>query len=231
MNSRAERLRKRDMTDEEKPGYDSAPDCVEIKSADDALVMLSDGLREATRLFEEGKDAGRRGVIEALNVVSVFLSFFEDPNDYRRPFTNLINALLSLDKGKVTPLLTPVRRSGSPPATLMRESDIGLVAATVKSLADDGLDRNEAYERVAKVCREAGIKPGRGRNPQVTARTVRGWCEGVAVDVGRHSHTAQTFDIIMRKYQQVEGVDERAKRLLLLGGLREYFVKTRADER
>jgi hypothetical protein len=100
---------------------------------------------------------------------------------------------MSLDDGNVPPLLMPHPRSGGLPASLARESDKALAAGTVDWLCQTGLAKNEAYKRVAQVCREAGIRPGRkgakdsrGQASEITGRTVRGWCEKIAEDVDHH---------------------------------------------
>jgi hypothetical protein len=187
------------MPDEEKPGDDSAPDRVEIKSINEALDFLLKGLLGANRLFVEEKDAGRRGVIEALNVVTQFLKFVESTTDHCQPLTALSNALLSLEEGDVLPLLKPAEgRPGRRPASAASESDKAMAVVTAESLLETGITKKEADNRVAGVCREAGIKPGRkgakdsqGQEPEVTARTVRSWREKIAEDVGRHLQAAQ----------------------------------------
>ena len=235
------------MSKEEKPGDDVPPDNhrVEIKSTEEALVFLFEGLREAYRLFEEGKDAARLGVIEALNVVIKFLSFFDGTIDHRQPLVSLINALASLEEGNVLPLLKPHPRPGRRPASPARESDKALAAGTVHRLCETGLDIKEACEKVAKVCREAGIKPGRkgakdsrGQEPEITGRTVRGWCEKIAEDVGHHLQAAQTFDRLRQSHtpeaqanrQAIKSEHKETTRNALLEGLRLSLVQMRAPE-
>jgi hypothetical protein len=229
------------MPDEEKPGEDASPDInrVEIKSTEEALVFLFDGLREAYRLFVEEKDAGRRGVIEALNVVTEFLRSSPGTTGHRQPFTHLLNALLSLDKGDVRPLLKPARRSGRSPASAARESDKAPAAGTVHQLCQTGLDPDEAYALVAKACRDSGMKPERSgakdrQEPEITGRTVRGWCEKIAEDFGHHLQAAQTFDRMRqsepRLAQAIKSDGIEAVRNALLEGLRRSLVEMRASE-
>jgi hypothetical protein len=106
------------MSKEEKPSDDVPPENnrVEIKTIDEALGFFFRGLQKANRPFIEGKDAGRVGVIEALNVVIEFLSFFDGTIDHRQPLVSLINALVSLEEGNVLPLLKPHPRPGRRPA-------------------------------------------------------------------------------------------------------------------
>src|SRR5262249_27172083 len=165
-----------------------------------AEKVLLAGLEEANRLFVAGEDAGRRGVIAALNAVLQFLESYEGTIDHRQPIGELLNALLSLGQGQVLPLLKPRKRrksEGRAPASAARESDIGKVAFTVHQLCETGMDTDEACEMAAKVCREAGVKPsrrGKGQELEATARTVRGWCEKIAEDVARNTVAAKTFD-------------------------------------
>jgi hypothetical protein len=119
------------------------------------------------------------------------------------------------------------------------------VAATVNGLVDTGLDVNEAYKRVAQVCREAGITPGRkgakdsrGQEPEITDRTVRGWCEKIAEDVGHHLQAAQSFDRLRQSQtpeaelirQAIKSEHNETNRNDLLEGLRRSLVEMRAPE-
>lgn len=237
------------MPNEERPGDDPSPDPdrVEIKSINEALGFLLRGLHEANQQFIEGKDAGRPGVIEALKVVTQFLKFFECTTDQSQPLVALLSAVMSLDDGNVPPLLKPARRprGGRSPDSAGRRSCQGLVAATVNRLCETRLDINEACEKVAKVCREAGIKPGRkgaknsqGQEPEIMGSTVRGWCEKIVEDVGRHSQAAQTFDRLRQSWaakaqaitKAIESKGIEAVRNNLLEGLRRTLVEMRAAE-
>jgi hypothetical protein len=235
------------MTDEEKPGGDLPPDNNRGEIIEEALGFLFEGLREANRLLKEEKDAGRHGVIKGFNVVTEFLSFFEGTHNHRQPFTHLLDALLSLDEGLVLPLLKQARRTkgGRSLASAARASCQGLVAATVNWLVDTGLNKNNAYERVAKVCHNAGIKPSRkgakdspGQELQVTGRTVRYWCEKNAEDFSRHLQPAQTSDRLSRSQtpeaqairQAIKSEDKESVRRRLLAGLHRSLVELRAPE-
>jgi hypothetical protein len=221
----------------DRPGNDFSPDNhVKIQSADDALFFLFEELRKANLLFATGTDAGLIGVIAALNAVVQFLLFFEDSIDHRQPLIALLNALVSLDGGEVLPLLEPRRRSGQSPASAVRENVTAMAAVTVHRLCETGLGRKEARELVARAFRKAGVKAARGRNPQVTARTVRGWCEKIAEDVGRHSEAAKAFDRQRQSQtpeaqaiaQAIESKGAEATRNALLEGLRLSLTQMRA---
>jgi hypothetical protein len=231
---------------DEKLGDDVPPNNnrIKIKSKDEALEFLFKALKVANSLFVEGKDAGRLGAIEALNSVVQFLMFFKGTTDLRQPFTALLNALENLNNGQVLPLLERQRRSGRSPASAAKDSHKALAECTVRRLRETGLGKKEAYEKVAQVCREAGIKPGRkGRDspsqePEITGRTVRGWCEKIAEDVGRHLQAAQTLDRLRQSQtpeaqaitQAIKSEQKEAARNGLLQGLRLSLVQMRASE-
>jgi hypothetical protein len=229
------------MPKEKRPGDDRPPNNhrVKIKSIDEALGFLFRGLHEANQQFIEGDNAGRLGVIAAVSTAIEFLSFFERTTDLRQPLIALLSAVMSLDDGNVPPLLKPRPRSGGLPASRARESDKALAAGTVHRLCQTGLAKNEAYKKVAKVCREAGLKPGRkgakdsrGQEREITDRTVRGWYEKIAED--RHSQAAQTFDRLRQSQpnlaQAIKSDGTEAVRRGLLESLRRSFIEMRAPE-
>jgi hypothetical protein len=99
--------------------------------------------------------------------------------------------------------------------------------------------------QLAKVCREAGIKPGRkgakdsqGQEPEITGRTVRGWCEKIAEDVGHHLQAAQTSDRLRQSSatkaqaitKAIESKGVEAVRNGLLEGLRRSLVELRSAD-
>jgi hypothetical protein len=226
------------MPKKEKPGGSTG--AVTTRHVGESLALLMAGLQEASRLFAEGKDGGRHGAIAALNAVIQFLLGFEGATQFRQPLIALVDALVSLDDGRVLPILKPHPRSGRPPASAIEEDIKAVAAMTVHRLGETGLELNEAYERVAKVCREAGLKPARkgakdsqGQKAEITARTVRLWCEKIAEDVGRRSQAAQTFDRLLQSQssraeaiaQAIEGQDTEAVRERLLEGLRPSLME------
>jgi len=162
-----------------------------------AVFCLQDKLQEASLL--EGRDAA----IEALLAVTEFLSEIAGPGEllHQRPINDLLSSLISLNDGKVSPLLKPVSRSGRPRNSVAKEGAKATAVFVVKRLAGMGLDPNLAYERVARVCRQAGVSPGRkgGKNQigtEMTARTVRKWCDDISADVGCHSRAGRHFYLL-----------------------------------
>jgi hypothetical protein len=114
------------------------------------------------------------------------------------PLAELESALWALDAGITEPLLKPVRRAraGRPRASQLRQEFIGMVAYTVRRLCDLGHTLASAHTEVAADLRHIGVKTDRGSD-RITARTVRGWCDEVSEDVGRHYPAARRFDLLM----------------------------------
>jgi hypothetical protein len=189
----------------------------QIQAITEAFDFLDAGLREAKQRFQTGEHGGRDGSIHALETVIKFLSLYEtvQTEALYAPLSALFNALMSLDDGEVQPILRKAKRKGRGRASAGRESFKGIIAATVHGLSEDGVLLAEAFELVASHLNKEGILAERGRFPKITARTVRGWYEGVAADVGRHVEAAQTFDLLLKEIASVKSTDpENFKRNL-----------------
>ena len=168
--------------------------------------FLYRGLRDAKKLFEAGDNAGREGAVHSLEILLKFLSRFQPVLDERlnAPVVALFNALLSLDDGCVLPILKSVPPRGRSRASGVRDSLKGAAAFTVTCLVATGQRVPDARADVARLFRETGVTTARGRYPAVTSRTVRGWCEEVAADIGRRGEAAQTFDQLEKECSVVE---------------------------
>jgi hypothetical protein len=189
-----------------------------------AVFDLQDKLREAACL------EGRPGAIDALLAVMEFLSLISAPGEllHLRPISALVSALMSLNDGEVLPLLEPVRRSGRARNSVAKEGAKAMAVFVVKRLAGMGLDPNLACERVARVCRQAGVRPGRkgGENQigtETTARTVRKWCDDISADVGCHSRAGRHFRLMSGVEPFLHG---NTTRDALLEALRRYLTDT-----
>jgi hypothetical protein len=147
------------------------------------LEFLFDELREAAERHKSGHHGGRLGTIQALEAVTLFLMTFKSVHEERleAPLALLANALRALDRNTVGSLVRPVPRSGRAPASDVRQALKGLVAYTVRRLQDIGMDNKGSQQAVARRLKELGIKPDRGAR-DLTARTVREWCETTAAD-------------------------------------------------
>jgi hypothetical protein len=97
----------------------------------------------------------------------------------------------------------------------------------VERLIDMGLDRELAYGKVALVCKKTGVRPGRkgarDQKAEMTARTVRGWCEKIAEDVGCHSRAGRHFRLLMSVMPSLHGSTTPDA---LLEGLRRFLADT-----
>ncbi|MGA7455107.1 MAG: hypothetical protein WBW73_28980 [Rhodoplanes sp.] len=112
-----------------------------------------------------------------------------DKGSARRVKPFIAQALAALEQNNVLPILKPVPRRGRAPSSHGHAALKGHVAATVKRLTQTGMELKEAHRKVANELKKLGVRPGRGSG-QVTANTVRNWCDEVASDVGRHGTAA-----------------------------------------
>jgi hypothetical protein len=122
------------------------------------------------------------------------------------PLAALFDALMNLDDLRTQPMLHAAHKSGRARAGAIRESHKGAAAFTVSRLRVAGMSRDEALGAVAKALRRVGFVPSRGRNPRFTARTIRGWCEKVAEDVGCRGEAAQTCRLLDERVRMPEGL-------------------------
>ncbi len=111
------------------------------------------------------------------------------------PLLKLQDALAALENNAVEPIIKPVPRKGRSVSSDARASLKGHVAGAVQRLCQAGLDQPEARRQVAKALVKLGIKPERGSG-NVTATTVRHWCNTVAEDVARTGAAALVFDLM-----------------------------------
>ena len=160
-----------------------------------ALSFLFAHLREARRLFDEEGDAGRLGAFTALGALVQFVLLFEKPTSetLHTPILRLQDALVSLDKNSVLPILAPTRRRGRGESSGAHLALKGHVAGTVRRLISLGVDRSDAHKKVAVTLRRLGLRAERGSG-HVTAGTIRNWCNEVSSDVSRNGTAAQVCD-------------------------------------
>jgi len=220
-------------TDKTEPEPQCAPASQEdIAALNAAFDFLYGGLRDAKKLFEAGDSAGREGAVHALETVLKFLSRFQPILDegLNAPLAGLSNALLSLDDGTVLALLKPVQPRGRSRASAFRDSLKGAAAFTVDRLCATGRTAPDAHADVAQVLRDAGVTAARGRFPAITSRTVRGWCQEVAADIGRRGDAAQTFDLMEKECLVADGTAPADIRRYYLGKLAGVIRATRGTE-
>jgi hypothetical protein len=117
--------------------HEHTPTAEQLAAIEAAFNELHKGLHEATKLFVEGEDAERRGVIDALKAVIEFLlkSSAINSQGHFLPLARLYDDLLALDAGKASKLLTPKTRSGRAPASGFEEGLKGLAVFIVRRLA------------------------------------------------------------------------------------------------
>jgi hypothetical protein len=142
----------------------------DLPRLNEALAYLFQELGRAKELFQ---NSGREGAIHSVETVTKFLSLF-DPVislSLHAPLAVLFDALMSLDDGKVLPLLKAAKKTGRSRATASRVSLMGTAAFTIKRRTETGMPASAAYTAVARALEVAGVKPARGRAGRITART------------------------------------------------------------
>jgi hypothetical protein len=173
----------------------------EGEAAATPLDDLLDALLVAGQMLNKGESGGRPGAVEALNAVFAFLHTIPGTINHRRPIAALLNALSSLDDGVTLPMLkTKAGGPGRRPASVEHNCTKAMVVVTAERLQSVGVGRDEAYRRVAKTCNQAGFAQARGRNPAVTAQTVRCWREEIEADFERESDAAKTMDRLRQSW-------------------------------
>jgi hypothetical protein len=163
-----------------------------VPSLNIALRHLWVELREAQSEFAKGNHLD--GAYLALLAMSAFLSLFGPVKQegLSAPLAALESALWALDEGVVEPILKPARRAGSGRArsSVPHQELKGAAVYVAQRLHRLGFEQKKARTIVAAELRSIGVKPDRGSGV-ITARTIRGWCDEVASDVGRHGVAAQ----------------------------------------
>jgi ParB-like chromosome segregation protein Spo0J len=165
----------------------------DLETLNAALRFFFADLRGAWDQFQAGQD--RKGAIQALAAMWRLIALFKSPlaETLHVPILLLQDALCALDKNKVAPMLKPAPRSGRARSIGARAGLRGHAAGTVQHLMQAGLTQPQAYARLAKTLTKLGVRPERGPG-QITATTIRHWCDEVAADVGRRSVAATVYD-------------------------------------
>jgi hypothetical protein len=164
------------------------------------LELLNSGLRF---LFADLRTAGEvyagnqhQGELIALGALMRFIWLFETTLSERLdlPIGALRGALFSLEKNIVEPSVRPVAKVGRSGSSMVRQALKGHVAAAVQRLIQAGFSGPDAHERIARELKKRGVKPERGSG-DVTATTVRHWCDDVGKDRGRSGPAAVAYDM------------------------------------
>lgn len=155
--------------------------------------------------------------ITAIDAAAQLAALFKYSEDLTLPFLHIQDALRH-----GAPVIKPTRRKGRP--RLLDEQAIlhGYVAATVDRLISTGMSQKKAWEEVAR-----GLRSVQSHRGLTTPRTVRGWCEEVSADVGRHGTAAWVYHDMTtgaegQKFSNLETV--KAKRAYALKSLAGYVL-------
>jgi hypothetical protein len=203
----------------------------DLEKLNAGLRFFFSDLRRALELFAQSKSGGRAGVVKAMaatwRLVALFRQAYAE-NSFV-PLLQLQDALQALDQNNVAPMLRPINRSGRSSSLDVRTALRGHAAGTVARLVEANVSPPDARALVAEALLALGVRPERG-SKQITARTVRTWCEEVAEDVGRHRAAAIVYDGMFtdderRRFSAL--VSDQARHALALnslaGFIREHF--------
>jgi hypothetical protein len=178
----------------------------QIKALNRSFDFLYSGLREAKRRFDAGDDFGRDGAIHALELVIKFLSLFQPVRAefLHAPLARLFTDLMALNDGTCSAMLTPSSRSGRAPANSAYDAMKGMVVFTIRRLEATGMRLPEARKLVAAKLTKLKMRPARSGSKissgQVNERTLRGWQQQIAADVGCLTTAAQTLKEAEREH-------------------------------
>jgi hypothetical protein len=187
-------------------------------------------LRAARRDFGDNQ---RHGALKAVGALIRFIAIFETPLGelLHVPALVLHEALFGLEDNIVKPMLRPVKKRGRSRSSMAREALKGHVAATVQRLLQAGISTPNAQRLVAKELLALKLKLERGSG-DVTATTVRHWCDEVAEDVSRSRVAAAVYDRVFAKdeVRRFEALpSDQARRHLALASLAAFVREVLPD--
>jgi hypothetical protein len=208
----------------------------EIQHIAHAFNFLFHGLKEAGQRFNNptAEDGGRDGATHALESVLKFFACLDRLDIYplivkeavNAPLARLFTDLMALDDGNVSPMLRPKRRSrgGGTRANATYDALKGVAVFTTDRLVALGKNHTEARKSVAVRLGQEGVRPARkgsrDGSMQFSERTIRGWEEQIAADIGCRTTAAQTFHRLQA---------EHTRELLAELGLKELPERVSAD--
>ena len=178
----------------------------DLEILNSGLHLLFADLRRAHRYFRDGEGNGRGGASTALGAVYRFIMLFEKPlaEGLQLPILDLQQALAALEENNVLPVFKPVRHRGRAKSSDVREALKGYVAGTVQRLLQTGINSDAAHRRVAEELERRGVRPERGAG-DVTATTVRHWCDEVDTDDEDDTERQRSFTIQCSRYLSARG--------------------------
>jgi hypothetical protein len=185
-------------------------------------------LRAARRDFGDNQ---RHGALTAVGALIRFIAIFEAPfaELLHVPALVLQEALFGLEDNIVKPMLKPIKKRGRSRSSMAREALKGHVAGTVQRLLQAGTSTPNAQRLVAKELVALKLKSERGSG-DVTATTVRHWCDEVAEDLSRSGGAAVVYDRMfaedeVRRFEALPS--DQARRQLALASLVAFVLEVR----
>jgi hypothetical protein len=205
----------------------------DLETLNAALRFFFADLRAAWELFQASEDHGRAGAIKALAATWRFIALFQQPlsENLQLPILRLQDALAALDDNNISPMLIPVPRTGRAASSGTRAALKGHAAGAVARLMQAGVDRRQACEQVAKTLTQLGVRPERGSG-EITATTIRHWCDEVSADVSRQGAAATLYDSMFtaEECRRFSGLSSLAERQSLAIKSLEGFVRAALPE-
>lgn len=192
-----------------------------------AVSVLRGAMEEADRrlLLAKNGHEKRTAVFAALRAVSTFLGSI---GCKVMPLLVLSDTILQLDNGTVDPVLQKKATTGRARTGVLRGSLEGHVIGVVKAMVECGDSPLEARRKVARVLRQAGVRPARGGG-EITARTIRAWGERASADSRSPAARYLARFPLGRPHQDPEA--EKASLLRGLAGLARRFAEKPANPR
>lgn len=152
--------------------HDHFPTCRKDLLRNDKSFRIA--FQEATRLFEQGGDAGRIGAIIYLQTAMNFsASFFDDGEVSIGPIAVIMGALADLDNNVVHPILKPRQLANRSQSGSLRSAIKALAVSTADKLHECGHTRPYSDKMVAISLKKKGFKIE--RNAPVAAATIAAW--------------------------------------------------------
>jgi hypothetical protein len=212
----------------------------ETRQVSDAINFLYSGQKDAALHFAHGGDAGRHGVILAVENVLKFFTELQRTGicpaivaeGLQAPLGLLLNALLSLDDGIQSPLLTPKKISGRARGSTLYDGLKAIAVFTVRRLVATGMSLPEARKVVAAELARLQVHPARkgSDSGQVSKRTLRGWQDDIGMN---KTMTAILEQIEAEARDQIIAISQQAppdQRRAWLDKMGAFIAWTRSQE-
>jgi hypothetical protein len=203
-----------------------------VRNRDDIAIKTIFGhfIREleiAKKLHDSGKsvsgepDDGRQGIISALSAVHHLIRELDHsrPPALAQPLYRLRMALEDLEDGKRHNLLTPRKISKTAIENREFQTLRAYAAFALDWMIKNGQPKQQSADQIANLLNRAGYSK-RGRDPQITGRTIIGWRDRAKSEDPNEDWIARRYRNL-QKHVSADVEDIHAAVKLLLGKIRE----------